>query len=97
MVLDNADDVEVVFNTKDAGATTPVTGNASFTLKQSISDYLPSSPKGSILITTRSQEVAQGLIEDAENILEVKSMSAKEATTLLTEIPKIGRARYEPR
>jgi hypothetical protein len=52
-------------------------------LRQSLSDYLPSSSIGSIVITTRSQRVAQGLIEYADDILEVELMTTEDAIALL--------------
>jgi tetratricopeptide (TPR) repeat protein len=48
-----------------------------------LSDYLPQSPNGSILVTSRSQAVAHKLIGTHSNIIEVKPMDEDDALSLL--------------
>ena len=74
MVVDNADDTEVIFNPSG--------------LPKSLREHLPSSPNGSIVITTRNREVAEGLTEHA-NIFEVGPMTTAEATELLLRKLKV--------
>ncbi|KAF7502133.1 hypothetical protein GJ744_006990 [Endocarpon pusillum] len=52
---------------------------------RSLSDYLPPSAHGSIVITSRSREVAEGLIEYAEDIFEVGPMREEDAIVLLSK------------
>ena len=81
MVVDNADDASVLFE--------PWTGeinlerSASASARYSLADYLSSSPNGSIVMTTRNRNVAEGLIEHAEDILDVRPMVTEEAVALL--------------
>src|SRR5436305_2805918 len=61
MIVDNADDPSIFFHQEDKGTSNQVSGS---TLQAgSLSDLLPQSPNGSILITSRSREVACGLTE----------------------------------
>ena len=80
MVVDNADDTNVLFKPwmgqLSMSTTVPSTDH-------SLSDYLPSSLNGSIIITSRSREVLEGLVEDHNNILEVKPMEGEVAGVLL--------------
>ena len=80
MVVDNADDAAVMFDpwngkvgTTTAAASTP----------QSLSDYLPLSSHGSIVITSRSREVVSRLQVFYEDVLDVKPMEVDVAVTLL--------------
>jgi len=82
MVVDNADSSDVMFKPRDGGTTTQTT--PSLSTDHSLSDYLPSSTNGSIVITSRSREVVEGLIEYPDDILDVTSMAVEEAITLLT-------------
>jgi hypothetical protein len=71
MVVDNADDLELLFNTADKN-------NKDFS--SGLVDCLPESPKGSILFTTRNNKVA---VKHAENsIIEAKEMSEVESQEL---------------
>ncbi|EXJ91797.1 hypothetical protein A1O3_00347 [Capronia epimyces CBS 606.96] len=70
MVVDNADSTDVMFMPwNGAAATQPITSTSPApsapvsSTDRSLSDYLPSSPHGSIIITSRFQDVAEGLIE----------------------------------
>ncbi|KAK5099533.1 hypothetical protein LTR70_002434 [Exophiala xenobiotica] len=89
MVVDNADSRDVLFEPWNGGATTqtafPAPSAPSSSTAHSLSDYLPSSTNGSIVITSRSREVVEGLIEYTEDILDVEPMTTEEAITLLTK------------
>ena len=72
LVVDNADDPELIFGKKQADNS----GTGSF-----LARCLPFSPKGSILFTTRNYQVAVGL--EAQKCIDVKSMKMPEAQRLL--------------
>jgi hypothetical protein len=74
MVVDNADDSAVFF---------PLLDTAQATAVEPLSDFLPQSPNGSILITSRSQDVARRLTGRGDYLVEVKSMDEGEALALL--------------
>ncbi|KIX03312.1 uncharacterized protein Z518_06864 [Rhinocladiella mackenziei CBS 650.93] len=84
MVVDNADNPDVMFKPRDGlgRGQLPLQITSSST-GHSLSDYLPSSANGSIVITTRSRRVVEGLIEYEEDILDVTTMAREEAVTLL--------------
>ncbi|KIX06114.1 uncharacterized protein Z518_04088 [Rhinocladiella mackenziei CBS 650.93] len=88
MVVDNADSRNVMFEPLDGRTMTqkaPLLSSAlsSSSTDHSLSDYLPSSANGSIVITSRTREVVEGLIEYAEDIFDVGPMDAEAAVTLL--------------
>ena len=83
MVVDNADNTRVLF--EPWSGETDLERFTSASAGRSLADYLPSSIHGSILITTRSRKVAEGLIEYAEDILDIRPMDANEAVALLTK------------
>jgi hypothetical protein len=86
MIVDNADDEAIFFDHTTQNHTT---GG----LKQPaelLSDYLPQSPNGSILITSRSQAVAHKLTGIHSNIIEVKPLDEDDALSLLDK--KLGSA-----
>lgn len=66
LVVDNADDQELVFGSTEGGG---------------IEEFLPRSDQGSILLTTRSRQVAVDFAQ--ADIVDVEQMSRKEATQLL--------------
>ncbi|KAF2268798.1 HET-domain-containing protein [Lojkania enalia] len=72
MVVDNADDPDVLF---------PPLHRAQE--KDPLSDFLPQSPNGSILITSRSRDVAFRLTGSQSSILEVRPMKEADALVLL--------------
>ncbi|KAK5189805.1 hypothetical protein LTR92_010265 [Exophiala xenobiotica] len=82
MVVDNADDEKVIFELRsgemDPGA--PTTSLAG----RSLAEYLPTSRNGSIVLTTRTRKVAEGLI-DYEDILDLGPMDINEAVDLLSK------------
>ena len=90
MVVDNADNREVMF-TGWSGETTGPAATAS--RKQSVSDYLPVSDNGSIVVTSRNREVLEGLDIGDEDVLEVGPMEVDVAQALLRR--KLKRAERE--
>ncbi|KAI1137114.1 P-loop containing nucleoside triphosphate hydrolase protein [Hypoxylon sp. FL0543] len=78
MVLDSADDINVLYDTKNAGQAA-----ASSDEKRPIWTYLPQSANGSILVTTRNRELAMRLTGDHKNIIYVGPMDPSHALTLL--------------
>jgi hypothetical protein len=80
MVVDNADDATVMFKpySRETGATT-----ATALMARTLSDFLPLSADGSIVITSRSHEVVERLQVFSEDILDVDPMEADVARTLL--------------
>ncbi|KZM28507.1 uncharacterized protein EKO05_0006017 [Ascochyta rabiei] len=83
MVVDNADDADVLFDTSQSRS-----AGSPDQPKDLLSDYLPQSPNGSILITSRSQAVAQKLTGTYSSIIEVEPMGEDDALVLLEK--KLG-------
>ncbi|KAJ4354755.1 hypothetical protein N0V95_003528 [Ascochyta clinopodiicola] len=84
MVVDNADDADVFFeNTSQSRS-----AGSSDRPEELLSDYLPQSPNGSILITSRSRAVAQRLTGTYSSIIEVEPMGEDDALLLLKK--KLG-------
>jgi hypothetical protein len=91
MVVDNADEAAVMFEPWNGGTTTTTTTAAASTTHSS-SDFLPLSSHGSIVITSRSQEVVRRLQVFSEDILDVEPMEINVAIDLfLTKVKKAGR------
>lgn len=67
LIIDNADDVDLFYNTT----------------KATMSDFLPFSLKGSILFTTRNDEVSQKLDIRRESIIRLSELSRSEAVEML--------------
>lgn len=88
MVVDNADSYEVMFGSRSGEARTSTvfstSPSAMASSDRSLSNYLPSSAQGAIVITTRSREVAKGLIEYAEDIVDVVPMTSEDVLVLLS-------------
>jgi hypothetical protein len=86
MVVDNADDLGVFFpplhETEAVGATDP--GQAA----EPLSNFLPTSLNGSIVITSRSRDVAFRLTGSYASIFEVRQMDEDDALALLQK--KLG-------
>ncbi|KAI1468196.1 P-loop containing nucleoside triphosphate hydrolase protein [Daldinia caldariorum] len=68
LILDNADDVQLLFGNDDT---------------EGLVEYLPYNPNGSILVTTRTHEVASRLDVSPSNINIIENMNKKEALQLL--------------
>lgn len=83
MIVDNADNEEVMFGSPS--------DETMLSNDRALSDYLPSPIHGSILITSRSRKVAEGLIEYAEDIIDVGPMMNEDAIVLLRK--KLRRSR----
>jgi tetratricopeptide (TPR) repeat protein len=74
MVVDNVDDVETFFPSRQQGQeSAPV----------SLANYLPQSRNGSILITSRSRDAAARLVGGYHNIKEVLAMDESQGLQLL--------------
>ena len=74
LVVDNADDIELLYGKKTIGDS--VTGPC-------LARYFPFSRNGSILFTTRSHETAVHLVNSGKHIITVEEMSRAEALKLL--------------
>ena len=74
LVLDSADDIDLFFQN---GAQGPMN-----TQHQSMSEFIPRSPLGSIVVTTRDRRVAERLA-DRKKSIDVSLMSSSEAESLL--------------
>ncbi|KAH0556857.1 hypothetical protein GP486_005356, partial [Trichoglossum hirsutum] len=81
MVVDNADDPSVFFSQLDRSKSSG--GDGSAQLSGCLADFLPQSPNGSILITSRSQDVAYRLTGSVQDIIKVEPMDQSHALTLL--------------
>jgi hypothetical protein len=77
MVVDNADDVSVFFQ---SGPDT--------TRAEPLFDFMPQTPNGSILVTSRNRDAAYRLTGNHASIFEVKPMNKDDALSLLRK--KIG-------
>lgn len=84
MAVGNVDDASVFF--QDAAQSHAI-GNTEHWVAL-LSDYLPQSPNGSILITSRNQDVACKLTGDFTSIIEVRPMKKDDALALLQK--KLG-------
>ncbi|KAJ4298214.1 hypothetical protein N0V90_006113 [Kalmusia sp. IMI 367209] len=84
MVIDNADDASVFFPVTSQRRTVTNSDQQADVL----SDFLPQSPNGSILITSRSQDVAYRLTGKYASIIEVRPMNKDDALILLQK--KLG-------
>lgn len=80
IILDNADSLDVLTAPPPAHAASKSDSSAG---AQQIIDFLPHSPKGSILITTRNREVASRLVGNHKRILRVEPMDETEGVALL--------------
>ncbi|KAH7128722.1 kinesin light chain [Dendryphion nanum] len=82
MIVDNADDSDVLFpplqNTQAVGVVGPGQPTAA-----PLSDFLPQSPNGAILVTSRSQDVAFRLTGSHGSIIKVKPMDVEDGLALL--------------
>jgi hypothetical protein len=89
MVVDNADEAAVMFKAWNGGTTTTT---AAASTAHSLSDFLPLSSHGSIVITSRSREVMERSQVFSEDILDVEPMEINVAKDLfLKKLKKAGR------
>lgn len=70
MIVDNADDPSV-FSHQGDGCASKDGSSSSAPQANSLSDFLPQSPSGSILITSRNRELAYKLTESTSDIIKV--------------------------
>lgn len=75
MVVDNADDEELMLGSTKPGETNPE--------RQALKAYLPISNSGAILLTTRTRRVATIIAEYDDHVLDIGPMSNDEAMTLV--------------
>ncbi|KAJ4323783.1 hypothetical protein N0V94_001703 [Neodidymelliopsis sp. IMI 364377] len=85
MVIDNADDANVLFHNAPQDQ---VTNNSDLSSAEPFADFLPQTSIGSIIITSRSRDVAYRLTGNQDNIVEVKPMNHRDAFALLQK--KLG-------
>jgi tetratricopeptide (TPR) repeat protein len=89
MVVDNADDVTVMFAPDHGESTTTITAASTARIP---SDFLPLSAHGSIVITSHSREVVERLQVYSDDMLDVKPMEIEVARALaLKKLKKGGR------
>ena len=86
LVLDNADETTVLFETLITGPKAQASGSSGGHT-QSLLAYLPQSRNGSILVTTRTKSVALQLAEESD-IIPIEPMNYAHALTLLEK--KLG-------
>ena len=86
LILDNVDSPDLLFEARDASQRGQGTGVDSEG-RQPMSAYLPQSQNGSILVTSRSKEVALNLVEE-KDIVAVAPMAAAHALSLFEK--KLG-------
>ena len=86
LILDNVDSPDLLFEARDASQRGQGTGVDSEG-RQPMSAYLPRSQNGSILVTSRSKEVALNLVEE-KDIVAVAPMAAAHALSLFEK--KLG-------
>jgi hypothetical protein len=81
MIVDNADDSSVLFPALHRMQTVGVSnlGQAA----EPLSDFLPQSPNGSILITSRNRDLAYELMGNHASNIEIKPMDKSDALALL--------------
>lgn len=87
MIVDNADDPSV-FSHQGDGSASKDGSSSSAPQANSLSDFLPQSPSGSILITSRNRELAYKLTESTSDIIKVNPMDQGHALALLQK--KLG-------
>jgi tetratricopeptide (TPR) repeat protein len=75
MIVDNADDPSVFFKQAE--------GEELDSATRSLADFLPQSPNGSLLITSRNRDVAFRLTGDASDIINVEPLDKKQSVDLL--------------
>ncbi|KAF2476755.1 TPR-like protein [Lindgomyces ingoldianus] len=81
MIIDNADDSDVFFPPLSRQRAVAV-GNLG-QAAEPLSDFLPQSLNGSILVTSRNQDVASRLTDSYASVIEVKLMDDEDALALL--------------
>jgi hypothetical protein len=80
-ILDNVDDDQLLCSVPVAGKRDPMSGSTNASTKPLL-EYLPRSRNGSIIITSRTREVALKMVHHSD-LIEVKPMEKSEALELL--------------
>ncbi|CAI7620030.1 unnamed protein product [Penicillium manginii] len=81
-ILDNVDDDKFLCSPPTAGKEDPTIGPTNGLTKKPLLEYVPRSQNGSIIITSRSREVALKMV-DHEDLVKVEPMEESEALELL--------------
>ena len=81
MIIDNADDASIFSHPVDESKIGDNSNKAE--LPEALSEYLPQSQNGSILVTSRSRDVAFKITEDTRDIIMVDPMDERVAVNLL--------------
>jgi len=81
MVIDNADDASVFLHPVDESKVGDNSNKAA--LSETLSEYIPQSQNGSILVTSRSRDVAFRITGDTRDIIPVDPMDERVAVDLL--------------
>ena len=76
LILDNADDINVLSSNESDNSTSP-------RQTMPLVSYIPQSPHGSVLVTTRYRKAAHTVVGDYDRLLEVNAMSESDAIQLL--------------
>ncbi|KAJ3573297.1 hypothetical protein NPX13_g4754 [Xylaria arbuscula] len=71
LILDNADNIETFFPQQKPHDTSSPLGN-----------YLPQSPNGSIVVTSRNKDAAVRIVGDLRNVMQVRAMGKSQALQL---------------
>ncbi|KAK2788839.1 hypothetical protein FQN53_003026 [Emmonsiellopsis sp. PD_33] len=82
MIIDNADDESVFFNLPDGSGTYDNLERPDHT-QNSLLDFIPQSPNGSIVITSRNRNAAYKLAGNDSEIIDIKQMNQEETLVLL--------------
>ncbi|KFY68927.1 hypothetical protein V496_00678 [Pseudogymnoascus sp. VKM F-4515 (FW-2607)] len=91
IVLDNADD-DRVFSSTSANSDGDAHGAEAPPEELSLASFLPQSPNGWILVTSRDLVAAVNLIGTARNVIQVEPMAEEDALILLKTRVSIGEA-----
>ena len=83
LIIDNADDTRVFSHQVDESKIGDNTSSNKTVLSEALSEYLPQSQNGSILVTSRSRDVAFRITGDTRDIITVDPMDEKVAVDLL--------------
>jgi len=81
IILDNCDDWSILYPRQDYGRAIASTNTQSSSI--ALARFLPQSQNGSVVITSRSMEVATGLTGGVKDIIKVQPMNENQAIQLL--------------
>jgi hypothetical protein len=87
MILDNADDDDVFFRLDEVTERNMDASNDA-SMKRPLASFIPQTPNGSILVTSRNLAAAMNLIGVHDNVIRVEPMDEEDALALLnTRVP----------